>query len=301
MSVALFRGLKIRIRRLYYGLDTPKEILYDYIDRMAYHFLGKTTSLYVDEHSRRVLKPDAESYHVKDIKLPLLDDDMDKRSLSTSIYEDTLWSYAHCGDQYDEDTFERCDKFLSEGLYGLVNDKVNVTVKPGDIVIDAGSWAGDFAAYASVKGASVYAFEPTDHYFGCLSETARLNGNIIPVKKGLSNENTTMNIFNNFSGSSYTKENAPANAKADSSETIRLDNFVRENNLSRVDFIKSDIEGFERYMLEGAQETLARFAPKLALCTYHLPDDPQVMAELILKANPKYNIVQKRMKLFASV
>ena len=84
-------------------------------------------------------------------------------------------------------------------------------------------------------------------------------------------------------------------------ETVRLDDFVRENNLPRIDFIKADIEGFERRMLAGAQETLARFAPKLALCTYHLPDDPQVMAELIMQANPKYRIVQKRKKLFASV
>ena len=84
-------------------------------------------------------------------------------------------------------------------------------------------------------------------------------------------------------------------------ETTTIDDFVRKNNLPRVDFIKADIEGFERHMLAGAQETLARFAPKLALCTYHLPDDPEVMAELILKANPKYNIVQKRMKLYASV
>ena len=84
-------------------------------------------------------------------------------------------------------------------------------------------------------------------------------------------------------------------------ETISIDDFVRENNLPHVDFIKSDIEGFERNLLKGAQETLKNFAPKLALCTYHLPDDPEIMAGLIKKANPKYNIVQKRMKLFASV
>ena len=71
--------------------------------------------------------------------------------------------------------------------------------------------------------------------------------------------------------------------------------------LTHVDFIKADIEGYERYMLEGAQETLRRFAPKLALCTYHFPDDPEVLAALITKANPAYRIVQRRAKLYASV
>ena len=140
--------------------------------------------------------------------------------------------------------------------------------------------------------------------FCYLQKTAQLNGNIIPVKKGLSNENVNASLFMHPTGDSYSKtflsdiNNVTPSERV---ETVRLDDFVRENNLPRVDFIKSDIEGFERHMLEGAQETLKNFAPKLALCTYHLPDDPQVMAELIKKANPKYNIVQKRKKLFASV
>ena len=88
---------------------------------------------------------------------------------------------------------------------------------------------------------------------------------------------------------------------SDSIETITLDDFVQEQKLDRVDFIKSDIEGFERYMLQGAQETLKNFAPKLALCTYHLPNDPEVMSDLIMRANPKYNVVQGKKKLYASV
>ena len=83
--------------------------------------------------------------------------------------------------------------------------------------------------------------------------------------------------------------------------TTTLDEFVKEQKLDKVDFIKSDIEGYERYMLMGAQETLRRFAPKLALCTYHLPDDPAVMSALIRQANPAYNIVLKSKKLYASV
>lgn len=84
-------------------------------------------------------------------------------------------------------------------------------------------------------------------------------------------------------------------------EITTVDAFVSTHNLPRVDFIKADIEGYERHMLEGAQETLKRFAPKLALCTYHLPDDPEVLASLIKQANPAYHIVQKRKKLYAAV
>ena len=218
--------------------------------------------------------------------------------------EANYYPYVHLDDRCDEVVADICAKIFGEEPYVFVNDKVNVTVKPSDIVIDAGSCIGDFAAYASVKGAeAVYAFEPVAENFAYLERTASLNKNIHPVRKGLSDENTSRDIFidpGHYSGSSFLEELKPG-IDGTKVETVRLDDFIRENNIPRVDFIKADIEGFERHMLAGAQETLARFAPKLALCTYHLHDDPQVMAELILKANPKYNIVQKRKKLFASV
>ena len=99
---------------------------------------------------RSLYLEDGKYYRLREVKLPLLNEEFETL-LFTGIYEDTFWSYLHCDDKYDEKTFDECDKFLGEGLYGLVNDKVNVTVEPGDIVIDAGSWVGDFAAYASQK------------------------------------------------------------------------------------------------------------------------------------------------------
>ena len=51
----------------------------------------------------------------------------------------------------------------------------------------------------------------------------------------------------------------------------------------------------------GVEETLRMSVPKLSLCTYHLPDDREVMTELILKANPDYKIIYKEYKLYAYV
>ncbi|MBQ9432935.1 MAG: FkbM family methyltransferase [Synergistaceae bacterium] len=291
-----------RVNRARYGLDTWGEFFLRCVDSLTSKIFAERTHFYESVRAKRLLKSDGLAYHIKDIKLPVLTRHEEDRFIFTN-FDDTFIAYSLFDDKYDEKTFDLTDALIPEGLYGLVNDKVNVTVEPDDIVIDAGSWIGDFAAYASVMGATTYAFEPVDNTFAILEKTAELNGRIIPVKKGLSNENVSRKIFVNDAMSSGNSFIANAD-HADESltvETTTIDDFVRENHLPRVDFIKADIEGFERHMLAGAQDTLARFAPKLALCTYHLPDDPQVMADLILKANPKYNIVQKRKKLFASV
>jgi hypothetical protein len=103
-----------------------------------------------------------------------------------------------------------------------------------------------------------------------------------------------------MSGSNTVVKNYIAANLTEKIKITALDNFVHEQKLERVDFIKSDIEGAERDMLKGARGVLKEFAPKLALCTYHLPDDPEVMEALIKDANPDYKVVHIRKKLFAA-
>lgn len=233
-------------------------------------------------------------YSFRDAKIPLLEGKR-KADFFSDAMLDVYYCYMNLNDCYEEKEINDYFYILPEGPYCLHNESVDVRVNAGDVVIDAGSWIGDFAAYASAKGATCYAFEMLDENYEILTRTAGLNSGIIPVKKALGNFSENVSV----SGDSLTA--AISEDSNGGAVQTTIDDFVRENNLSRVDFIKSDIEGFERHLLEGAQETLAHFAPKLAICTYHLPDDPEVLSGLIKKANPKYNIVQKRKKLFASV
>jgi FkbM family methyltransferase len=126
-----------------------------------------------------------------------------------------------------------------------------------------------------------------------------MGGVIIPFQQGLSNCTSEIEISNTKGGSNSIVFDHKE--KTEKISVTTLDQFVEENKLNRVDFIKADIEGAERNMLQGATKTLQKHAPKLAICTYHILDDPQVLENIIKTANPNYKIVQLRHKLVAMV
>jgi FkbM family methyltransferase len=197
---------------------------------------------------------------------------------------------------------------MPEGPYGYTDGDFDVSVKADDTVIDAGSYIGDFAAYAAAHGAFTYAFEPTDTTFELLKKTSALNGNkIFPVNKGLGNTEGEVELFFNNAQPSANTVNTkkgnigytPGNKCVISITT--LDKFASSEGLKKIDFIKADIEGAERDMLRGAKNVLREFAPKLAICTYHLPDDPEVLEGIIMEANPRYRVRHGPKKLYACV
>lgn len=52
-------------------------------------------------------------------------------------------------------------------------------------------------------------------------------------------------------------------------ETVSLDGYFRERGEDRITFLKADIEGSEWDMLRGAENTIRRCRPKIAVCIYH--------------------------------
>ena len=186
--------------------------------------------------------------------------------------------------------------------YILCDEDVPMIINKGDVVLDVGAWYGDFSLLAAkVFNAEVYAFEPSDRNFEMLLKTIALNNlgdKIHTVKAGLGNCAAQLRFENNLANSDGSK----ISNQGDELITVTtIDDFVTENELSRVDFIKADVEGYEREMLKGGVKTMQRFAPKLSICTYHLPDDPLILRDIISKANPAYKFEQRRNILFAWV
>jgi FkbM family methyltransferase len=196
-----------------------------------------------------------------------------------------------------------CSKFTeSEGPY---EPDEHVRLESGDVVIDAGANFGMFSVVGSARGCQVYAFEPMPYVIGnYLSKTAAWNQNITVCPYALWDqaEELTFEISQvNTASASAVIETGYKGMERVQVQAISLDEFVRQNHLDRVDFIKADIEGAERNMLQGAKEVLKKFAPKLSICTYHRPDDPRVIRKLIQEGNPNYIITEGSKKIYAYV
>lgn len=115
----------------------------------------------------------------------------------------------------------------------------------------------------------VHAFEPVPDNRECLMANLKLNeaSNIKVNPFALGEELSTTKIYVPFDGVSGSLR---AHAKPDDCKIIdidvsTLDNYVNENDLTRVDFIKADIEGAEFLMLKGAEDTLRKYRPILML------------------------------------
>ena len=189
---------------------------------------------------------------------------------------------------------------IDEGPY----EYKDVNVGNGDVVIDCGANIGLFSAIAASKGCSkCYAFEPVPKAMKYLKKVIDIySDSIVCCDYALSDfvGKTSMYIGdeNNLLDSSITNKSLGGDIEVN---VTTIDDFVKNQNINKVDFIKADIEGAERYMLMGATETLKKYEPKLAICTYHLKDDPKVLEDIIKKANPKYVIEHKWKKLYAYV
>lgn len=78
--------------------------------------------------------------------------------------------------------------------------------------------------------------------------------------------------------------------KKEEAYVVRMDDELSDE---RITYIKMDIEGAELKALKGAEETLKRCKPKLAICVYHNTSDFWRVPQYIKSINSEYKIFLK--------
>lgn len=189
---------------------------------------------------------------------------------------------------------------IDEGTY----EYGHTMLEKGDVVLDCGSNIGLFANIAIQKGCEVFAFEPMPDaisYLQELNQMLDLKMHICPYALSDTCGTAQFHVQNfDLLGASMFEGHNVINKNYDVN-VITVDQFVEDQKLTRVDYIKADIEGSERDMLRGASKTIQHYHPKISICTYHLPDDKEVLESIIKDIEPKYVIEHRWKKMYAYV
>jgi FkbM family methyltransferase len=121
--------------------------------------------------------------------------------------------------------------------------------------IDVGGHCGFWSFYLGGNFKKVYAFEPVEIFRECFKKNIP-HGNVelLPVALGNENGFVSMNVELENTGATHVSSNTNDLNKV---ELKKLDDY----ELTNVDFIKIDVEGYENQVVLGAKETLLRNKP----------------------------------------
>lgn len=154
--------------------------------------------------------------------------------------------------------------------------KKSIHIKPGDFCIDCGTCEGAFVLLALEYGAEkVICIEPNEVMLRCLKKTFESEiekGKVIICSAAVGPYCGETSFSSDDAYPSFGRIN-DINKNRIKIPVKTIDSICEEMNISRVDFIKMDIEGAEIQAIEGSLDTLRKHHPKLAITTYHRPFD----------------------------
>ena len=200
---------------------------------------------------------------------------------------------------------------LYETLILQYYDKLNLV--EGDTVIDIGGHYGFFTMYALNRGASqIHTIEPTKTTYDVLCKNLKDYNNVKKYNLAISSDNNSRELITigssscnsfheNFNNSPDNKENQGVR-KIQTVNCVTLEQFMKNNDIDRIDALKLDCEGAEWDLLptvpddilkykirkfsmeahpdgvgqQGMKERSLAFIERLEKLGYHVIADPQI-------------------------
>jgi len=157
----------------------------------------------------------------------------------------------------------------------------------GDTVIDGGGCYGETALYFAFKTGSagqVISFEFMPENLSIFHLNMSLNPDLAQRVKLIEKplwERSGEKLFIEGSGPGTRIRSDASDPNARQIETISIDDLVSKNGLDKLDFIKMDIEGAELKALMGAEKSIRKYRPEMAISIYHKPEDFWTISQYI--------------------
>lgn len=179
----------------------------------------------------------------------------------------------------------------------------------GTAFIDGGCYDCEdsirFAEWCEGEYSAIIAFEPDPgNYANCCKKVREAQlPNFQLINAGISSQEGTAEFNSENAGTSHVTHNkgnfdivhdrdnfdkGKTNTNKISIRTVAIDDIIGERT---VGFIKMDIEGGEFDALHGAENTILRDKPLLAICVYHLRGDVCAIMDYLHQVVPEYRFL----------
>lgn len=167
-------------------------------------------------------------------------------------------------------------KALFKSYHQPVEKLLRGYITPDSTVIDIGGHAGQFTKIFSriASNGYVYTFEPGNYACSILQRVIKFHKlqNVEVIKKGVSDEVASKHFsvpikrsgsvgFGTSHIRTQSDDDAGQQFIVQTIDTLTLDEFAKERDLKRIDFIKMDIEGHEMQAFYGMKSCIKNFRP----------------------------------------
>jgi len=194
-----------------------------------------------------------------------------KGKFKVKVNEESSFEINHFGYQVENDIFW-------SGLFGnWEKDSLKIWVKlckNANVIFDIGANTGVYSLIAKSlnKNNTVFAFDPVERVYNRLVKNISLNNfDVQAFQLALSNQTGEAVVYDIEAEHTYAvtvnKNMHSADSKVNEVKikTLRLDQFIEQNNINRIDVMKIDVETHEPEVLEGMGVYLKQFKPTLLI------------------------------------